>query len=450
MKKCMALLVLILYMLAMLPMSVSAAYQLPEMVTISAKSAILISLGNQPEQDQIMFERDADAKRPPAAMLRMMVGAYAIKLIREKDIRAETATGTYTAECASHILGTGLTTANMRIGDTWTLKDLLTVTLISSASDVCVTLATALSGSVEAFVEGMNQLAADLGCQNTCFVNVTGLDVVGQYTTARDMAKITRFAMNYPEMQAMAAEQQYTVRPQKGTTQTFVNVNYMVRPAVKDEYYAPLQFGRTGYTAYAGRCMASVAKDKGYAYLAVVMGSAGPDGKDLYNAHFRDTRALYQWAFNTFTYKLLLDKNEPVDTLSVELVRQTDVLQLVAKEPVLAMVDKNLDKSAVLRKTTLYAQSVDAPVQQGQVFGKVELYINMDQKVGETELVAAKTLERDNVLLLWRKVRQIVTSPYLYLSIGLLLVLVAAYGLLLWSRNRNKQKLMTRKRREKR
>ena len=68
--------------------------------------------------------------------------------------------------------------------ETWTIKDLLTASLIQTAADACVTLAVTLSGSQQAFVDGMNQLAAQIGCKNTSFANVHGLDDPKQYTTA--------------------------------------------------------------------------------------------------------------------------------------------------------------------------------------------------------------------------------------------------------------------------
>lgn len=422
------------------PFAVSADYALPDTVSVSARSAILVSLGATADKDITLFEREADVKRSPAAMIRMMVGTYAVKLIRDRGLDADAVTGTYTLACNNVITGTGLSTANMKIGDTWTLKDLLTVSMLDTAADACVTLAVTLSGSVTAFVDGMNELAVEIGCMDTSFANVTGLDAAGQYTTARDAARFTRYAMEFPEMEAMLSQRQYTVHPIKGTEQTRVNVNAMLRPTVPGSYYEPLSFGRTGYTDNAGRCMTSVARGSGYEYLAVVLGSDG--GENPSTAHFRDTKALYEWAFSSFTYKTLLNKNQPVAQLPVELAWSTDKVPLVAKEDFATIVDKNLDASAVRIVPVLsQTDAVEAPVEKGAVYGRAELYINIDQKIGEVDLVAGESLERSEVLAVWRTVRGVLGSPWLYAAIGLLVVLIITYAVISILHNRRRRRV---------
>ncbi len=437
---CIGLLLCLLVGALSAPLTASAAYALPDTVSLSARSAILLNLGATADRDITLFEREADAKRSPAAMIRMMVGAYAVRQIRDRGLDADTQTGTFTLACNNVITGTGLSTANMKIGDTWTLKDLLTVSMLDTAADACVTLAVTISGSVTAFVDGMNELAVEIGCADTSFANVTGLDAAGQYTTARDAARFTRYAMEFPEIEAMLSLRQYTVHPVKGAEQTRVNVNAMLRPTVPGSYYEPLSFGRTGYTDNAGRCMASVARKSGYEYLAVVLGSGGGENPAI--AHFADTKALYEWAFSNFTYKTLLNKNQPVAQLPVELAWSTDSVSLVAKEDFATIVDNNLDPSAVRIVPVLsQTEAVEAPVEKGTVYGKAELYINIDQKIGEVDLVAGTALERSEVLALWRTVRGVLASPWLYIIVGLVIALIITYAVLSILHNRKRRRV---------
>lgn len=442
MKKIVALCVAVaLWISAICPaLSAAAAYELPEDVTVSAKSAMLLYLGSDASKDAVLFEREADVRRPPASTVRMMVGLYAVKLIREKNMDIDTATGEYDITCYNQITGTGLGVVGMVTGDVWTLRDLLTASMAETAADACVALCRALSGSVEEFVKGMNALAAELGCADTSFANVTGLHDPAQYTTARDLTVITRAAMEYPELTNMLGMSSYSVTPIKGRPQTRASVNSMLRP-VTDSYYSALEFGRTGYTDEAGRCMVSVAKDGGYRYMAVVLGSAKEDGTDWPVAHFSDCRTLFNWAFNKFSYKVLLSEGQPVAQLGVDLAWSTDTVMLVTAAPFGTVVPNDLDVATIIQKPVLTTQSaVDAPVKKGDSYGVVELYVNLDQKLGEVPLLAAESVKRSGVLTVWRGVVNLFTSVWLYVAIVLFLLLVVGYAVLSVVHNRRRRR----------
>jgi D-alanyl-D-alanine carboxypeptidase (penicillin-binding protein 5/6) len=286
----------------------------------------------------------------------------------------------------------------------------------------------------------MNALAEEMGCTSTSFSNVTGLDAMGQFTTARELAKILRAAMEYPELVSMMGVNSYEVTPVVGRKQSRATVNSMLRP-ITDSYYSKLQFGRTGYADEAGRCMASVAKDGGYNYMAVVLGSAAADGTDRAVAHFDDTRALFEWAFDDFSYKTLLDEGQPVGQLSIDLAWSTDTVTLVSGESFGTVVPHDLDVSTIIIKPVLDSpDAVDAPIIKDTAYGKAELYINLDQKIGAVPLVAGASVERSDVLAVWRMVRRIVTSKWLYIGIGLLIVVCTLYAVLNVVHNRKKRR----------
>lgn len=442
MKRLTAILTAVLLLTAALvtPLSAGASYTLPEEVTVSARSALLMYVGSDPTQDAVLFEREADVRRSPSATVRVMVGLYAVREIRERNLDIDTATGVYDRSCYLQITGTGLGVVGMQIGDTWTLRDLLTASMAETAADACVTLCTAISGSVPAFLDGMNYLARDLGCEDTAFANVTGLDALGQYTTARDLSVIMREAMEYPELVAMMGVRNYEVNPIVGAKQKRATVNSMLRP-ITDSYYSKLECGRTGYAGEAGRCMVSVAKDGGYRYMAVVLGSAAADGSDRAIAHFEDTQNLYEWAFDNFSYKILLSAGQPVSQLPVDLAWSVDTVVLVSGGSFGTVVPNDLDVGAVVLKPKLASdKAVDAPIQKDTEYGYVELYINTDQKLGEVPMVAGSSLERSALLLLWRYVKAVFTSPWPYIAIALFVLLVAGYVALSVVHNRRRRR----------
>ena len=219
----------------------------------------------------------------------------------------------------------------------------------------------------------------------------------------------------------------------------------MLRP-ITDSYYPKLQFGRTGYADEAGRCMVSVAKQDGYQYMAVVMGSAAEDGTDRAIAHFEDSQNLFEWAFSGFSYKTLLSKGQPVSQLPVSLAWATDTVVLVSGDSFGTVVPNDLDVSTVILTPRLEKEgTVDAPVAKDTAFGTVELYINLDQKIGEVPMVAGASVERSGVLAAWRVVVQVFTSPWLYIGLGLFIALVVGYVVLSAVHNRRRRRRKRRR-----
>lgn len=153
----------------------AALYDLPEDKTVSGGGILLASLGGSQAEDVILFEKDADARIAPSTLLRVMTTVVALEIAEEKKLDIDQETGIYTSDLFYGFVGnTGLITANMELGEEWTIRDLINMTCIQTAADAAVTLAQALSGSQSAFVERMNQKAEELGCENTHFVNVMG------------------------------------------------------------------------------------------------------------------------------------------------------------------------------------------------------------------------------------------------------------------------------------
>lgn len=431
------------------PLSVAAqaetVYQLPDTMKLNAASALVVSLGNDPADDVFLGGKQIDAPRSPAALVRLMVGAYAATLIEEKNIDIDKATGTYTYECFNLIAGSGVATVQMKIGETWTVRDLLTISMMQTAGDAVVTLAMTLSESHNSFVAGMNELAKKIGCENTHFVNVTGLDATGQTTTARDLYRIMRYAMDFPELRAMMGKIQHTVKPVKGGNETvWTTVNYLLRTS-SSSYYAPTEFGRTGYTDDAGRCVAAVAMSDGYECMAIVLGCPPKDENGTTNLQFVDAKTLFKWSFSNFSYKTVLAKGEILDKFPVEQSMASDTVSLCAARDVSIVVPNDLQANTIKKVLVMNngedgtpITAVVAPVKKGTVLGKVELYISMDVKIGEVELVAGESMERSGFLATWDTLVKVVSSPWLYAALGAIVVCIIIYVVALVARNRSR------------
>lgn len=404
------------------------AYSLPDELTVHSSSAAVIFLGGSYEEDVYLYEKDADGIHAPAALVRLMAGAYALKQIKDNNLDMDTVSGTYTLEMFNaHVAGTGVNPIGMEFGETWKLRDLLTVSLIQTASDASTTLAYTVSGSMEAFVKGMNDLAKEIGCEHTHFANVTGLDSLSQYTTVRDMHRILRYAMNFPDFETMISQTQYAVQPLSGGAGYNVSNRLDMLRSSSSYYYAPLKFGRTGLSGYEGWSLATVASDSGYDYMVIVMGcpSRTEDGKT--GMQYTDTIELFRWAFRNFTYKTLLTDSEILGSMKVNLVWGKDTVNLVPKSPFATVVYNDVKPEEIIKKVTVYETEVTAPIAAGTVYGKVELIVNVDEKIGEMELVTTENLQKNGFLAFLSGVGNVLTSGWLWLAIGGLMLLVVGY-----------------------
>ncbi len=419
----------------------AVGYPLPEGTVVYADSALLVNLGSDIDRDVVLYAKAADEVRAPGAMMRFMVVAYTLHRLETTGMDLDAVTGAYTVEMFNnYVAGTGVPTANMQYGETWTLRDLLTVSFIQNASDAVTTLACTLDGSVPAFVEGMNALAKEIGCDYTHFSNVTGLDSLGQYTTPRDVYRIIRYAQRFSMFEDIVGHRQYTVKPiAGGTERTLVSVNSMQQSSSMF-YYSPLAFSRTGLSSHEGRTCASVARDSGYEYLVVVMSCPEQNEAGENGLHYRDTRALFRWAFNKFEHATVLAKSEILASVKVRLSWSTDHVNLVPAREFSTVVESKLDPDQIIKKVTVYEQEIKAPVTKGTVLGKVELIINVNQKIGEVDLVAADDLNRSWILYAFSGLGGFFTSPWFWLGLGLLILLIAGYVVLNITYNRRRRR----------
>lgn len=406
----------------------AAAYTLPEDVRLNARAAAVVFLGGSAEEDAFIYEKDADAVHAPAALVRLMAGAYTLKQVKEKGLDMNTVGGTYTLDLFNtYVAGTGVTAAGMEFGEQWSLRDLLTVSMIQTASDAAITLAATVSGSVEEFVAGMNALATEIGCEKTHFANVTGLDSLSQYTTVRDLYRILRYAMQYPEFAEICSQVQYNVQPLSGGRgYTIVNRLDMLR-ASSTFRYTPLKYGRTGLSEHEGWGLASVASDSGYDYLVIVLGCPTKGENGQVGLHYLDTMTLFRWAFRNFTYKTLLADSEILSSVKVRHVWGRQSVNLVPAKAFSTVVPNTVEAGTVIKKVTLTQTELTAPIEKGTVCGKVELIVNVDEKIGEVELVTAEGMQKNALLAALSGIGSVFTSLWFWLIFCVLLALIIGY-----------------------
>ena len=390
---------------------------------IESPSAILLYMGVKAEQDVYLYEKDADTTYEPGALMRVAMLGYAMRLIKEQNLDINTVTGTYTLELFNHyVAGTGLHVALMNFGETWKLKDLLTVCTIQTAADCAVTLATVLSGSPDAFVEGLNLYAQELGCVNSHFTNVVGLNEDGQYMSAKDVAVFSRAAMQYTEVRNALELTQYTVAPVSGgKTRSWPSSCDFIRQST-DAFYTFGLGGKTGGTLSELSLMA-FGGNNGYEYMAVVMGATRKDDKgNMTNIAYADARRLIRWGLLDFRYETLARKSEPVGRITVRDSAERSSVSLVPVRDLATVLGDSVDSEKLTRRVVTTEEECVAPIEAGQVLGTLELYLG-EELVGSVPVAAGESAARSFLYAAWCDVRDFLFSGW---TLALVIILVLA------------------------
>jgi len=437
---CVSLFVLI--SLFSVPLSAGAAYPLSDDRSITARSAMVVFLGTNASQDMIMFEQNADERLAPAGLTRLLVGLYALQTLEDQHIDPDQATGTFT-EAIKQSISTDklkdLYTVKMQVGDVWHVTDLLNIAMLQTAADAVTTLAVTLAGSTEAFVKGMNDMLPLIGCTDTQFTNVYGIDDPAQYTTARDMYRILRYAsLNYSTLTAILSQPEYTVHPVVGEVDSWPTTNEMLRHS-STHYYTPLVYGRSGYTESLGQSSVSVARDGGFEFMTVVMGSkavAPPRSEDEEEEEdepeldpypaFTDTMTLFRWVYNAFSYKTVVSRNQPITRADIRLAWSTDSVVLTAATDLEGMLRNETNVSDLTYQIELTEDPLTAPVEQGQVYGVAKVY-DGEYLIGQVNLCAAEFVGRSQLLALFHGIWWILTRPIMLILLACGVALFLGY-----------------------
>ena len=321
------------------------------------------------------------------------------------------------------------------------MEQLLYCLLLPSANEAAQILAEAVDGDQAAFVEHMNQRAKELGCQGTHFVNVHGFHDHNHYTTAYDIALMMQAAMKYELFQTIITSpnhvipatnlsEERTVRNTNALTSNWTYTGYLYRRGTG---------GKTGSTDEAGKCLVETAKDGDTYLISVILGS-GPvtdaNGEER-QGQFYETIRLLDWGFDSFRRVTLAPEGTLVAKVKVNLSTQADEVNVKPQGEVTRTLPKDVDLDRVEMVPRLFSESVDAPVEAGQVLGTMVLSYE-GTEYGTLDLVADTSVERSQLLYYKSQVEQFFqrAGVKLILAAALVVGAVVLLRLLVFRRSR--------------
>ena len=374
----------------------------------------------------VIYSKKPNDRRFPASTTKIMT--YIITVENIKDLKNTMVT---VKESTLKLLkGTGSSVAGIRAKETLSVYQLLCCLMIPSGNDAAIILADYVgNGSIQDFVDMMNDKAKQLGCTGTHFANPHGLNNPNHYTTVSDMAKITKHALSLPEFESIS---NMTSSDCLGEDRTLYTTNYMIDPVRGGDYYYEYAKGiKTGSTGNdSGYCLVSTASRDGYTYLCIAYGAPYEDENGEYydNGAMLDSQKLYQWAFGNFGIKTVIDTNDLVKEVKLRFAWNRDSLQLAPAKSFSALLPHDLDLSSIDRAYNI-PESIDAPVKAGDKIGTVTLSY-ADEKLATIDLVASETVERSDLLIALDTTKNIVTSGWFMVVIIIVVGLVFGYIIL--------------------
>lgn len=340
--------------------------ELESILTSEATLIMEVSTG------KVVYESNGYEIKYPASTTKMLTAILAI----EHCNLNETATA---SEFAIRSIPSGYATANIQIGESLSVKDLLYALMLQSANESAVILAEHVSGSYDDFVELMNKKAEEIGCRNTHFVNANGVHDDNHYSTAYDLALIAKYCMQNETFRNIVKTTSYSLpatNAYPSDTRTFTNTNNLLiydgrnRP---DNYYYEYATGvKTGYTSNAKNCLVSSARKNGMDYICVVLGADiiyGNTGS--ISARYVDTISLFNYGFDNFSFRKLKSENDNIQTVEISnATKDSKNLNLLIASDinVLASIDS---KDSEITPDVVLNDNLCAPIFKGDVVGSI-------------------------------------------------------------------------------
>ncbi len=326
------------------------------------------------ETRTILIESNADIKRPPASMLKMMQ-----MLLVEEGVQAGKWNYNQQITATKHSQNMGGTQVYLKEGESFSLEQLMKAICVHSANDASVAVAEGLWGSVDNCLVAMNQRAAELGMLNTHFYSVHGLPpadgVSFDQTTAREMAILALKLLKYPKILTWTSMREYALRP---TDKPKESTNKLLKELPECDGL------KTGYIRAAGFCLTATAQRNGIRLVAVVMGSDK-------TGRFTHTKSLLEQGFQMVTRvqpvqaRMPVGKPVPVEKSMDEEVR---LLARDAIEVIVRVVDADkltLNVSAPVK--------LEAPLEAETEIGTVKLMLH-GRELGSSPLILDRSVEK--------------------------------------------------------
>jgi D-alanyl-D-alanine carboxypeptidase (penicillin-binding protein 5/6) len=333
---------------------------------VNAKAAVLMEAST----GQILYESNPDEQLPIASVTKIMTMLLIMEALDSGKIQMDEM-----VTASERAKSMGGSTMFLETGEQLSVHDMLKGIAVASANDGCVAMAEHIAGSEAGFVQMMNDRAKELGMEHTQFVNTNGLDADGHYSSARDVAIMSRALISHEKIFEFTTIWMDSLRDGKFQ---LANTNKLVR------FYKGANGLKTGSTSKAKCCLSGTAKRDDMQLIAVVLGA--PTSKE----RFASASSMLDYGFANYAVKKQVTQDESLGTVKVT-KGEADVVNAVAKDTY-SMLSAKGAQSAIEKNVQLDSE-ICAPVEKGQVIGKAEI-VSDGQVIAQVDVVAGETVAK--------------------------------------------------------
>ncbi|MCD8021134.1 MAG: D-alanyl-D-alanine carboxypeptidase [Clostridiales bacterium] len=341
--------------------------------SVDAPCAIVIEAST----GTILYEQDADVQRAPASVTKAMT----LLLIFDAIENGQIALGD-TVTVSEHAASMGGSQVFLETGETQSVETMIKCIAVASGNDAAVAMAEYVAGSEEAFVAKMNERAAGLGMKNTHFVNCCGLDDDNHYTSARDIALMSReLTINYPAIFDYTTiwMENITHVTMRGSSEFgLTNTNKLIRQ------YDGATGLKTGSTSKAGFCLSATATRNDISLIAVVMGCESSKERIAVSS------SLLDYGFSVC--RIYTDDNPPELTPVIVRSGKQDQITCRYGDTFSYVSTSELDSSGIKRELIIN-EKITAPIKEGDEVGVLSYYYN-GSKIGEVPVLSNESVEK--------------------------------------------------------
>lgn len=345
-------------------------------IEITSQAAVLI----EGSTGEIIFEKNKDEQLRPASITKIMTLLLIFEAIEEGRITLDDV-----VSVSEHAASMGGSQVYLEPQEQQTVETMIKCISIASANDASVAMAEYISGSEEEFVNLMNTRAKELGMRNTHFVNACGLDADNHYSSAYDIALMSReLVMKHPEISTYSTiwMEDITHTTKKGTSEFgLTNTNKLVRT------YDGITGLKTGSTSLAKYCLSATARRNDMTLISVIM--AAPDFK----VRFHEGAKLLDYGFANVSVFTDDHSDITLEPLPIKNAIQKTV-EYKMKEPFSYTCLKGVDKDEITKEVHLQDE-INAPIKKGDTVGEVVYYLNK-KAIGKIDIVSLEDVEKAN------------------------------------------------------
>ena len=329
---------------------------------------------------KILYEKNADDKIYPASMTKIMTSIVVFDLLKKGETSLDEMITI--SEKAWRLSQSGYSSMFIMLNDQVSVEDLLKGIIIISGNDACVALAEGLSGTEKDFVMLMNEKAEEIGLENTNFNNSSGINDANNYSTVRDILKMSRYMIqNYPEYYSYFKETSFTWDRTGGDPITQGNRNPLLYKDVGVDGI------KTGFLTVEKYSLASSIKTGERRMSAVASGFKTKSSRS------RESMKLLNWGLRKFDTIQIAKKDEIMTSLNVWLGKKSKV-EILPSEDVYLTIPKR--KKKIIKAVFEYDGPIPAPIKKGDTLGLLNVYVS-DELKKQINILAAEDIEKSNI-----------------------------------------------------